>query len=154
MPNFLRAADQAGDAQSSAAKIGGQIRDAAGASAEMPTDINKASKLIGMDVKNPQNQKLGTIRDVVIDFKSQRVAYAWLEKADEEGNTGKYLAVPINVLQPSTDLKDLVLNADKNKIATAQGFAKNQLPPLQLPSNQTAFWQSIQEASGAQRQPQ
>lgn len=119
-------------------------------SAQVPTDSNRASKLIGMDVVNQQNQKLGTVRDLVVDPKSQRVAYAWVEKSDETGNTGKYVAIPINVFTPSTDQKNLTLNADKARFSSAHGYAQNQMPNMALPPSQISFWHSISEAAGAQ----
>ncbi len=119
-------------------------------SAEAPTDLNRASKLIGTDVVNAQNQKLGTVRDLVIDPKSQRVAYAWVEKSDETGNTGKYVAVPISVFTPTSDQKNLTLNADKARFSSAHGYARNQFPNMALSPSQISFWQSISEAAGAQ----
>ena len=119
-------------------------------SAQNPTDLNRASKLIGMELVNQQNKKLGTIRDLIVDPKSQRVAYAWVEKSAETGNTGKYLAVPINVFSPSSQDKHLILNADKAQFDSAKGYAKNQMPNMALPHSQTAFWENFSEAAGAQ----
>lgn len=118
--------------------------------AQVPTDLNRATKLVGTDIVNQQNQKLGTIRDLVVDPKSQRVAYAWVEKSSESGNTGKYVAVPLNLFTPSTDQKNLVLNADKNRFDSAQGYARNQMPNMAIPASQISFWHSITEAAGAQ----
>ena len=119
-------------------------------SAQVPTEGNRASKIIGMDIVNAQDQKLGVVRDLAIDPKSQRVAYAWVEKSDETADTGKYVAVPINYLTPSVDQKNFVLNADKSRFDSARGYAKNQMPNMALDRNQVAFWQSIVEAAGAQ----
>jgi len=147
MPKFAAADDQS---------TGAKIQQPAGATteirAEAPTDINKTSKLIGMHVRNQKDQKLGTIRDIAVDYPSQRVAYAVVEKTDEAADTGKYVAIPLNVFTPASDMKSLVLNADKTKFDTAKGFAKNQWPSLALPSSEIAFWQSIAEPSGAQQQ--
>lgn len=119
-------------------------------SAQAPTDANRASKIVGMEVVNQQNKKLGTVKDLVIDPQSQRVAYAWVKKSDETGNTGKYVAVPLNVFHPTSDQKYLVLNADKQRFDSAQGYADNQFPNMALPPSQISFWQSITEAAGAQ----
>src|SRR5438105_1974888 len=46
---------------------------------DMPAaTITKASTLIGMDVKNAQNEKLGTIKDIAFDIHTGRIAYAVL----------------------------------------------------------------------------
>lgn len=123
-------------------------------SSQTPTDLNRTTKIVGTDVMNQTNTKLGVVRDIVVDPKSQRVAYAWVEKSTETGNTGKYLAVPINLLTPSTDQKILTLNIDKERFDSAQGFAKHQMPNMAMTPNQMSFWRSISEASGAQPQPQ
>ena len=67
-------------------------------SSQTPTELNRASKIIGADVVSQTNTKLGVVRDLIVDPKSQRVAYAWVEKSDETANTGKYLAVPVHLL--------------------------------------------------------
>src|SRR4051812_29322386 len=56
-----------------------------------PSPINKASHFIGMTVKNQNGDRLGKIKDVVIDFDSGQVAYVVLAKAGAKGGTGKYL---------------------------------------------------------------
>ena len=117
---------------------------------QTPTELNRASKIIGTEVVNQQNQKLGSVKDLVVDPQSQRVAYAWIEKSDETSNTGKYVAVPLNLLKPSSDQKDLVLNADKSRFSSAQGYAKNQLPNMAMSNTQLSFWESITEPAGAQ----
>ena len=117
---------------------------------QAPTELNRASKIIGTEVVNEQNQKLGSVKDLVVDPQSQRVAYAWVEKSDETGNTGKYVAVPLNLFKPSTNQKDLVLNADKARFSSAQGYAKNQLPNMAMSNTQLSFWENITEPSGAQ----
>lgn len=167
LPQILSAQDQstgqsAGQSSGqSQSDLGTQVKEGAGAAVSeatsamhgmrhtTPTDINKASKIIGMDVRNQSDEKLGTIQELVIDFQSQRVGYAVLEKADEQGDTGKYLAVPLNVLTPSSNQRNLTLNADKSKISSAQGFAKNQYPAMPLSGQQLSFWRSISEAAGA-----
>jgi sporulation protein YlmC with PRC-barrel domain len=45
---------------------------------EKPEKINRAKKLIGMEIKNHKDEKVGKIDDVVIDLDSGRVAYVVL----------------------------------------------------------------------------
>ena len=117
---------------------------------QAPTELNRASKIIGSDIYNQSNTKLGVVRDLIVDPKSQRVAYAWVEKSDEAGNTGKYLAVPIHLLTPTTDQKNFSLTVDKDRFDSVQGFAKNQMPNMALTPSQLSFWRTISEAAGAQ----
>lgn len=111
--------------------------------AGQPQKMNKASELIGMEVKNQQGEKLGKIRDVVIDLKSGRAAYAVIGVS--EGTFGlreKLHAVPLNAFQASATGDSLTLYTDKDKLARAQGFDKNSWPSVSNPSwGAEPFWQ-------------
>jgi sporulation protein YlmC with PRC-barrel domain len=101
---------------------------------QIPTPVNRASHLIGMTVKNPQNQTLGKIRDVVFDLKTGRVSYVVLEKAGRNRGTGSDLAVPLSAFTPSADRQNLVLNSDRTRIQTSTGFSGNNLPSMSNPA--------------------
>jgi sporulation protein YlmC with PRC-barrel domain len=95
-----------------------------------------------MEVKNPQGDRLGKIEDVVLDLTKDRVAYVVLATSRGPFSAAKYHAVPLKAFQPSSDGKNLILNADKDKVANAEGFSKDAWPS---PSNPTwgaqPFWQ-------------
>lgn len=93
-------------------------------------DVNKASKLIGMSVKNTQNEDLGQIKDIVVDFKSGKVAYAVLAHGTTLGFGGKMIAVPFNALTVQTGEKALLLNLPKQQLAQAPGFNEDNWPDL------------------------
>jgi sporulation protein YlmC with PRC-barrel domain len=105
--------------------------------------FNKASSIIGTDVRNEKDEHLGQIKDVVIDLQSERVAYAVLSTGGILGRGGKLLAVPLSAFSASEDQKHLILHADKSKMEAAMGFDKNSWPS---PNNTTwgaePFWQS------------
>ncbi len=114
--------------------------------------INRCSQLIGMEVKNQQGDKLGKINDVVIDFSNGRVAYVVLNSSTSPFTADKLHAVPLRAFQPASDGKSVVLNADKEKLANAQGFAKDEWPSATNPSwGAEPFWQ---ENTGGQQQQQ
>jgi len=114
------------------------------------TYANKASSLIGMDVVNPQNQKLGDVKDLVLELPSGRISYAVLSVGGFLGMGEKYIAVPPSAFSFSPNGKDLVLNADKAKIENAPGFAKNDWPDPKNPGAiHSAYWQSEAGALGA-----
>jgi sporulation protein YlmC with PRC-barrel domain len=104
--------------------------------------VNQCSELIGTVVKNQQGERLGKIKDIVIDFSKDRVAYVVLETSHGAFSADKLHAVPLRAFQPSEDGKSLILNADKDKLANAEGFSKDSWPS---PSNPTwgaqPFWQ-------------
>ncbi|MGO8699903.1 MAG: PRC-barrel domain-containing protein [Limisphaerales bacterium] len=104
--------------------------------------MNKCSKLIGTDVQNQQGDKLGKIEDVVVDLNNGKVSYCVLEVEHSLFSTPKYLAVPLSAFQPSASGSDLILNADKDKVAQAQGFDRNNWPSPNSPSwGAQPFWQ-------------
>ena len=105
-----------------------------------PAKFNKASSIIGMDVRNHRDERLGEIKDIVFDLRSEKVAYAVL------GTGGlldrqKFLAVPLNAFTPSADQKHLILRAEKSKLETAMGFEKDSWPHVSNPSWGAEFWE-------------
>ncbi len=114
------------------------------------TKANKASSLVGMEVRNPQNQKLGDIKDIVLDLPSGRIAYAVLSVGGFLGIGDKYIAVPPNSFALSPDGKELILNADKARLESAPGFTKNSWPALTDPSwtAHSTYWGVQQPAVG------
>jgi sporulation protein YlmC with PRC-barrel domain len=101
--------------------------------AQTPKPVNKAKDLIGMKVKNQNNQKLGEIKDVVVDPQSGRVDYVVMKKAKSAKGTGKDIAVPLTAFTPAPDGKHLILNADKQQVASASGFSKKNYPAMSTP---------------------
>jgi len=89
-----------------------EIKDQTKTADRAPAKFNKASGIVGMTVRNQMDERLGTIKDVVFDLKSERVAYAVI-------STGllrqKNLAVPLSAFTASADNKYLILCAEKSK---------------------------------------
>ena len=92
-----------------------------------PAKFDKASGIIGMNVRDQNNEHLGRIKDLVIDWKTDQVSYALISTRTKMllATNEKLLAVPLNALTFSPDHKQLILNADKSKVATASGFDRN-----------------------------
>jgi len=105
-------------------------------------DSNKASKLIGMNVQNQSGEKLGTIQDIVIDLQGDRIAYCVLAVDPGILKTEKLHAVPLRAFRASSDGNALVLNADKDKLAKAEGFDRNSWPSaMKREWGAQPFWQ-------------
>lgn len=113
--------------------------------------VNKASNLIGMNVRNAQDERLGEIKDLVVDLRSGRVAYAVLSVGGFLGIGDKYVAIPPNAFSFSADDDKLVLNADKARIENAPGFAKSSWPDLNSPEwrADSSYWMPSDTAQGA-----
>jgi len=111
---------------------------------------NKASSLIGMDVRNAQNEKLGEIKDLAVDLHTGKVAYVVLSVGGFLGIGDKYVAIPPDAFTLAPDQEKLVLNADKAKLQNAPSFAKTSWPDLNSPtwSSDLAYWNSTATAQG------
>ncbi|MFO1499773.1 MAG: PRC-barrel domain-containing protein [Verrucomicrobiota bacterium] len=102
---------------------------------------NKASSLIGMDVRNTQNERLGEIKDIVVDLPSGKVLYTVVSVGGFLGIGDRYVAVPPGAFSTSPEMDRLVLNADKAKLQNAPAFAKNTWPDLNDKSwNLDSYW--------------
>lgn len=122
--------------------------------------MDRASKIIGMDVKNPQGESLGDIKDIAIDENTGRIAYAVLGAGGILGIGEKYFAIPWKALSTSASGDNLVLNVDKEKLKNAPGFAKNNWPDF---ANQqwgsevhryygvTPYWEETPSSGAPQR---
>jgi sporulation protein YlmC with PRC-barrel domain len=89
----------------------------------------RASKLIGMDVYNHQNQHLGAIKDVVLDQTGTNVGYAVVAYGGVLGVGDKLFAIPYRSLEYSS-VKDsrIYLSLDEQAIRNAPGFNKDVWP--------------------------
>lgn len=90
----------------------------------------KGSDLIGMNVKNAQNEDLGKIEDLVMDPDGGRVIYAVLSFGGFLGMGDKMFAVPMASLDPTADNKFLTFNVDKDRLKNASGFDKKNWPNM------------------------
>jgi sporulation protein YlmC with PRC-barrel domain len=114
---------------------------------EQVRKIDKASGVIGMEVRNSENQKLGEVKDLVMDMKSGRVSYAVLSVGGFLGIGEKLIALPPGALKATEAGDHLLLNADKAKIQAAPGFAATAWPAPGDPQiNQ--FWSDL-KATGS-----
>jgi len=111
------------------------------------TKPNKASCLIGMEVRNQENEKLGDIKDLVLDLPSGRISYLVLSSGGFLGFGERLVAIPPTAIQVSADAEHLVINADKPKIMNAPTFAKTSWPDPKSADFET-YWTSDREAMG------
>jgi len=111
--------------------LGSLLLATASFAAKERADIYRASKLIGADVENLQGEKLGDIKDVVLDPETGRITYAVLSFGGFMGMGEKYFAIPWAALTSKGGEKgDFVLNVDKEKLKNAPGFDKSNWPNM------------------------
>jgi sporulation protein YlmC with PRC-barrel domain len=147
----LGSAARAGDPASDPLPFHDKEIGSANTSSEgMPAKFNRASGIIGMDVRNQADKRLGRIKDVVFDLNTERVSYAVISTRPKGvfSLSERLLAVPVNVLKASADGQHLILNAEKSQVATAMGFDRNHWPSVNNPSwGAEPFWQEKTSAS-------
>lgn len=88
------------------------------------------SKIIGATVRDPQENKIGEIADLVLDSRRGEVAYVVVSSGGVMGMGGKYHPIPWKALQASDDGKYYVLHADRETVSKAPGFERGKWPDM------------------------
>lgn len=98
--------------------------------ATMAPRVLSSSSISSDSVRNPEGDNLGSIKDLMIDIPSGRVAYAVLSFGGFLGFGDKLFAVPFSALQLDADNECFVLDVDKERLENAQGFDKDNWPDM------------------------
>lgn len=114
-----------------------ELKVAADEAKKEVTDINKASKIIGMKVVNKQNEDLGKIKDLVVDIESGKIAYAVLSSGGSFGMGGTLVAVPMESLTPLQGADSFVIDAQKDRLSQASGFNDKDWPSIDAAQDST-----------------
>lgn len=93
-----------------------------------------ADTLSGNDVYNKKGEDLGTIKEIMLDMRNGRVAYAVLSFGGFLGMGEKLFAVPWSALSLDTENKRFVLDVEKERLKSAPGFDKGKWPNMADPS--------------------
>ena len=93
-----------------------------------------AGTLIGDPVTNPQGEKVGDLKEIMLDVHTGRVAYGVLDFGGIAGMGNKLFAVPFERF--TVDEKDhkLILDVDTEILKNAEGFDKNNWPDTTDPA--------------------
>ena len=111
-----------------------------------------ADTLLGEDVVNGQDEKLGDIKEIMLDMSTGHVAYAVLASGGVLGMGEKLFAVPWQALHLDTVGKRFILNVDKETLKNAPGFNKDAWPDMadmQWANQVHAFYGTDPAHSGA-----
>jgi sporulation protein YlmC with PRC-barrel domain len=90
----------------------------------------KASSIIGTNVVDLKDESLGDIKEIVIDPRSGRVAYAVVSFGGFLGMGEKLFAIPFSSFKYQLDGNKYVLDVPRNKLKEAPGFDVNHWPPM------------------------
>ena len=91
------------------------------------SNIIAADKVEGTTVYNMAGDKVGTIRNVMIDKLSGKVVFATLAFGGVLGVGQKYHALPWNVLTYNTDLGGYQLDVDREKLEAGPADTEEEL---------------------------
>lgn len=107
-------------------KSGGPEPEAGGPGPE----VMGATTLVGDDVTNHRGENVGDIKEIMLDMRSGKVAYAVLSFGGILGMGEKLFAVPWEALTLDPENKRFVLNVEKDRLKQAPGFQKNTWPNM------------------------
>lgn len=89
-----------------------------------------ANTLIGDKVHNLQDESLGDIKEIMLDMRTGKIAYAVLSYGGMLGLGEKLLAVPWGALTMDAEKKCFILNVRKERFDDAPGFDANNWPNM------------------------
>jgi sporulation protein YlmC with PRC-barrel domain len=93
-------------------------------------NVHKLNQLIGTAVEDVNNQTIGKISNVVLDMPSGRLLYTVFSPASTSNLGSDLYAMPPDAFTLAGDGKHLVTNIDRQKLALAPHFTKNNWPNL------------------------
>ena len=96
--------------------------------AQGPRPVLRAASVVQSTVMNPRGQRLGEIKDVVIDAAAGHVVYVVLAFGEGPLRREKWFALPWQAFQQSKGLGTFLLAVDAQELEEAQGFARDRWP--------------------------
>jgi len=104
-------------------------------------NVHKAKDVIGMKVKNVSNEDLGKVENVMLDLPAGRVVYVILNPDSSLNLGNNFYPLPPSALTLSSDQKFLVSDLNKDKLAGAPHFTKDEWSNLSNPAFATKVYQ-------------
>jgi sporulation protein YlmC with PRC-barrel domain len=92
--------------------------------------VFSASTLAKDSVHNRMDEDVGSIKEIMIDVASGRVAYAVLSVGGFLGMGDRLFAIPWESLVLDEDRKCFILDVDKSRLENAPGFDKSNWPDM------------------------
>jgi sporulation protein YlmC with PRC-barrel domain len=96
-------------------------------------DTHRASRIIGTDVQNRAGERLGEIRDIVVDPRSGAVSYAVVAFGGFLGVGDKAVRGAWKAIGMDTAGDHFVIDADRERLRSAPGFDKDRWPDMADP---------------------
>ena len=93
-------------------------------------ELMGADTLIGDHVHNLKNEHLGEIKEIMLDMRSGKIAYAVMSHGGVFTIGEKLFAVPWHALTLDTVNHRFTLNLDKERLEAAPGFDTDNWPDM------------------------
>jgi sporulation protein YlmC with PRC-barrel domain len=90
----------------------------------------RASEIVGKNVANPEGDSLGTIKDIVIEPHTFKVAYVVVSFGGFFRMSGKLFAMPFGLFKYDVDKSEYILDLPKEKLERAPGFDPEHWPAM------------------------
>jgi len=97
-------------------------------------DVVKTADVIGKNVINRENEKLGKIEEIVLEKVSGQTRYAVLSFGGFLGLGDDLYAIPWQAMEYCPEENSFIINIDKEKLKTASGFNKDNWPDFADPT--------------------
>jgi sporulation protein YlmC with PRC-barrel domain len=110
-----------------------------GKHANTPLRYLTASSIIGDKVYNNHDEKLGEVKDIMIDIKEAKIQYIVIEYGGFLGVGEKYFAIPFRLLEVDEKKKIFILDQNRSVLERAPGFDKNHWPETNSHEMQAAY---------------
>ena len=107
-----------------------------------PLKVLTATSIIGDKVENTEGEKVGKIKDLMIDLSSGKIDYVVLEVGGFLGINDKLFAIPFSAFKPNPHNQDFKLDVKKDFLEKAPGFDPNHWPETNNHEfdSHTAYW--------------
>lgn len=92
--------------------------------------VLSASTLAKDSVRNQANEDVGSIKEIMLDVPSGRVAYAVLSVGGFLGLGDRLFAIPWEALTLDEDRQCFIMDVDKQRLENAPGFDKSNWPDM------------------------
>lgn len=94
----------------------------------MQPAVLSSSTLTGDDIVDREGNKLGTLKEIMIDLDRGEVAYAVLSRGGVAGIGEKLFAVPWVLFEVDTDREQLILDVEEDVLENSPGFDPDNWP--------------------------
>lgn len=96
----------------------------------MTSKIVNSNDVVGVEVRNLQDENLGEVEAIMLDKASGQVAYVVLSYGGFLGMGDKLFALPWNIFTYNVSNDCFTIPLDQNKLKNSPGFDKDNWPDM------------------------